>query len=174
MQAGELIARLDLDDPSAVRKVEPFHGSFPILRPPTVISGKIHQRCAASINAARMILTGYDHNIDEVVQNLLSCLDSPELLFLQWQECLAVLATLLSKDLRNELESKYKELEGISSSQNVEFSATLLRGVLDAHLCSCPDKEKGAQERLVEPLILSLVNSYEGGRYGSIIFWKNK
>ncbi|WJZ91394.1 hypothetical protein VitviT2T_010470 [Vitis vinifera] len=170
MQAGELIARLDLDDPSAVRKVEPFHGSFPILRPPTVISGKIHQRCAASINAARMILTGYDHNIDEVVQNLLSCLDSPELLFLQWQECLAVLATLLSKDLRNELESKYKELEGISSSQNVEFSATLLRGVLDAHLCSCPDKEKGAQERLVEPL-MSLVKSYEGGRYGSLIFW---
>ena len=33
MQAGELIARLDLDDPSAVRKAEPFHGSFPILGP---------------------------------------------------------------------------------------------------------------------------------------------
>ena len=32
-----------------------------------------------------------------------------------------------------------------------------------AHLSSCPDKEKGAQERLVEPL-LSLVKSYEGGR----------
>lgn len=163
MQAGELIARLDLDDPSAVRKAEPFHGSFPILGPPTVISGKVHQRCAASINAARMILAGYDHNIDEVVQNLLSCLDSPELPFLQWQECLAVLATRLPKDLRNELESKYKEFEGISSSQNVEFPAKLLRGVLDAHLCSCPDKEKGAQERLVEPL-MSLVKSYEGGR----------
>ena len=34
---------------------------------------------------------------------------------------------------------------------------------LQAHLSSCPDKEKGAQERLVEPL-LSLVKSYEGGR----------
>jgi len=32
-----------------------------------------------------------------------------------------------------------------------------------AHLSSCPDKEKGAQERLVEPL-MSLVKSYEGGR----------
>lgn len=28
---------------------------------------------------------------------------------------------------------------------------------------SCPEKEKGAQERLVEPL-MSLVKSYEGGR----------
>ncbi|PRQ21506.1 putative ligase [Rosa chinensis] len=163
MQAGELIARLDLDDPSAVRKTEPFHGSFPVLGPPTAISGKIHQRCAASLNAARMILAGYEHNIDEVVQNLLNCLDSPELPFLQWQECLAVLATRLPKNLKNELESKFKDFELISSSQSVDFPAKLLRGVLEAHLSSCPDKDKGAQERLVEPL-MSLVTSYEGGR----------
>ena len=66
LQAGELIARLDLDDPSAVRKAEPFHGNFPVLGPPTAISSKVHQRCAASLNAARMILAGYEHNIDEV------------------------------------------------------------------------------------------------------------
>ncbi|KAI9394985.1 hypothetical protein POPTR_005G169100v4 [Populus trichocarpa] len=163
MQAGELIARLDLDDPSAVRKAEPFHGSFPVLAPPTAISGKVHQRCAASLNAARMILAGYDHNIDEVVQNLLVCLDSPELPFLQWQECLAVLATRLPKDLRTALEAKFREFEGISSSLNIDFPAKLLKGVLEVHLSSCPEKEKGAHERLVEPL-MSLVKSYEGGR----------
>ncbi|GAU24570.1 hypothetical protein TSUD_149110 [Trifolium subterraneum] len=163
MQAGELIARLDLDDPSAVRKAEPFTGSFPILGPPTAISGKVHQKCAASLNAARMILAGYEHNIDEVVQSLLNCLDSPELPFLQWQECLAVLATRLPKDLRNELEAKYKEIESISTTQNIDFPAKLLKGILEAHLSSCPEKEKGALERLVEPL-MSLVKSYEGGR----------
>ncbi|CAA2994471.1 acetyl- carboxylase 1-like [Olea europaea subsp. europaea] len=163
MQAGELIARLDLDDPSAVRKAEPFHGSFPLLGPPTAISGKVHQRCAASLNAARMILAGYEHNIDEVVQNLLSCLDNPELPFLQWQECFAVLANRLAKDLRYELEAKYKECEGISNMPSVDFPAKILRGVLEAHLNSYPEKEKGSQERLVEPL-MSLVKSYEGGR----------
>ncbi|GAB4839534.1 acetyl-coenzyme-A carboxylase [Ancistrocladus abbreviatus] len=165
MQSGELIARLDLDDPSAVRKAEPFRGSFPLLGPPTAISGKVHQRCAASLNAARMILAGYEHNIDEVVQNLLTALDSPELPFLQWQESLSVLATRLPKDLRTELESKYKEYEGITidQSQNIEFPAKLLRKVLEAHLSSCPEKERGAQERLVEPL-MSLVKFYEGGR----------
>ncbi|XP_042493144.1 acetyl-CoA carboxylase 1-like [Macadamia integrifolia] len=164
MQAGDLIARLDLDDPSAVRKAEPFNGSFPVLGPPTAVSGKVHQRCAASLNAARMILAGYEHNIDEVVQDLLNCLDSPELPFLQWQECMAVLATRLPKDLKNELDAKYKEYEGISDYQkNAEFPAKLLRGALEAHLLSCPDKEKATQERLVEPL-MSLVKSYEGGR----------
>ncbi|GAB2219638.1 hypothetical protein Droror1_Dr00007275 [Drosera rotundifolia] len=163
MQAGELIGRLDLDDPSAVRKAEPFRGRFPVLGPPTAISGKVHQKCAASLNAARMILAGYEHNIDEVVQNLLICLDSPELPFLQWQECLSVLATRLPKALRTELESKYKEFEGIPASQNIEFPAKVLCNILEAHLFSCPEKEKGAQERLIEPL-LSLVKSYEGGR----------
>lgn len=37
------------------------------------------------------------------MQDLLTCLDSPELPFLQWQECLAVLANRLPKDLRNEV-----------------------------------------------------------------------
>ncbi|OMO94220.1 Carboxyl transferase [Corchorus olitorius] len=163
MQAGELIARLDLDDPSAVRKAEPFHGSFPVLGPPTAISGKVHQRCAASLNAARMILAGYEHNIDEVVQSLLTCLDSPELPFLQWQECISVLATRLPKNLKNELESKYKGFEVVSSSQNIDFPAKLLKGVLESHLSSCPEKERGSLERLIEPL-MSLVKSYEGGR----------
>ncbi|KAJ0732929.1 putative ligase [Helianthus annuus] len=163
MQAGELIARLDLDDPSAVRKAEPFTGSFPVLGPPTAISDKVHQKCAATLSAARMILAGYDDNIDDVVQNLLLCLDSPELPFLQWQECFAVLANRLNKDLRNKLESKFKEYEGISTQQTIDFPAKVLRNILETHLGSCSEKEKVAQERLVEPL-MSLVKSYEGGR----------
>nr|AIT59734.1 acetyl-CoA carboxylase [Salvia miltiorrhiza] len=165
MQAGELIARLDLDDPSAVRKAEPFHGSFPVLGPPTAISGKVHQRCAASLNAARMILAGYEHKIDEVVQNLLSCLDNPELPFLQWQECFAVLANRLPKELRYELETSYREFEGVANMQNADFPAKVLRRILEAHLSYCSEKEKVAQERLVEPL-MSLVKSYERGREG--------
>ncbi|KAL5982106.1 acetyl-coenzyme-A carboxylase [Asimina triloba] len=139
MKAGDLIAQLDLDDPSAVRKAELFHGSFPVLGPPTAVSGKVHQRCAVSLNSARMILAGYEHNIEEVVQDLLNCLDSPELPFLQWQECMAVLATRLPKDLKNEVSIDH------------------------AHLSSCPNKDRATQERLVEPLT-NLVKSYEGGR----------
>ncbi|KAK1431271.1 hypothetical protein QVD17_07727 [Tagetes erecta] len=163
MQAGELIGILDLDDPSAVRKAEPFNGSFPLLGQPTPMSDKVHQKCAASLSAARMILAGYDHNIDEVVQNLLLCLDSPELPFLQWQECFAVLANRLHKDLKNKLNSKFKEYEGISTHQAIEFPAKVLRGILETHLGSCSEKEKVSQERLIEPL-MSLVTSYEGGR----------
>lgn len=164
MQAGDLIAKLDLDDVSAVRRAEPFHGTFPNLGSPTAISGRVHQRCAASLNAARMILAGYEHNINDVVQDLLNSLDSPELPFLQWQECMSVLATRLPKDLRNELDGKYKAYEASTIFQlDIDFPAKLLRGVIENYLLSCSEKEKATQERLVEPL-MSLVKSYEGGR----------
>ena len=65
-QANDLIATLDLDDPSSVRRAEPFHGSFPKLGPPTAISGKVHQKFAASVNYAHNILAGYEHNINEI------------------------------------------------------------------------------------------------------------
>jgi len=66
LQGGDLIASLDLDDPSAVRKALPFEGSFPPLGLPTAVAAKVHQRCADSLNAARNILAGYDHDLDEV------------------------------------------------------------------------------------------------------------
>ncbi|CAN1247442.1 Acetyl-CoA carboxylase 1 [Linum perenne] len=111
------------------------------------------------------IRTNVDYTVDllHVVQNLLNSLDSPELPFLQWQECFAVLANRLPKGLRIELESRYREFEEISRSQTVDFPAKLLRVVLETHLSSCPENEKGAQERVVDPL-MCLVKSYEGGR----------
>ncbi|KAL9247543.1 hypothetical protein vseg_020966 [Gypsophila vaccaria] len=161
--AGELIATLDLDDPSAVSKAETFRGSFPVLTSPTAESRKAHQRYAASKNAARMILAGYERNIDEVVETLLNCLDDPKLPFMQWQECMSVLATRLPRNLKNELESKYRNYDGNNGSPNIEFPAKPLKSVLETHLSSCPEKEKGTQQRLIEPL-LSLVSSYEDGR----------
>lgn len=53
-----------------MKRAEPFHGTFPKLGPPTAVSGKVHQKFAASVNSAHMILAGYEHNINEVRQTL--------------------------------------------------------------------------------------------------------
>ncbi|XP_044395056.1 acetyl-CoA carboxylase 1-like [Aegilops tauschii subsp. strangulata] len=66
MQASGLIARWDLVGPSSGRSAEPFHGTFPKLEPPTAISGKVHQKFAASANSAHMILAGYERSINHV------------------------------------------------------------------------------------------------------------
>ncbi|XP_062225261.1 acetyl-CoA carboxylase 2 isoform X2 [Phragmites australis] len=163
LQAGDLIARLDLDDPSAVKRAEPFDGSFPKMGLPVAASSQVHKRYAASLNAARMILAGYEHNINQVVQDLVFCLDNPELRFLQWDELMSVLATRLPRDLKSELEDKYMEYKlNFYHGKTKEFPSKLLRDTIGANLTCGSEKEKATTERLVEPL-MSLLKSYEGG-----------
>jgi hypothetical protein len=49
-----------------VKRAEPFHGIFPQMDLPVAASSQVHKRYAASLNAARMVLAGYEHNINEV------------------------------------------------------------------------------------------------------------
>ncbi|GBG75894.1 hypothetical protein CBR_g21136 [Chara braunii] len=177
MQAGDLVAVVELDDPSSVRKAMPFAGSLPRLGPPTPVPDKVHRRCAAAVSAARYVLDGYHQPIDEVVTSLLHCLDDPRLPFLQWKECFSVLAARLPKDLKSKLDDLWKDdCEGVGSIMPeedgvtaavaaAEFPAKKLKDVLEGYLQDqTPDQRQG-QERLLSPL-LSLACSYVGGREG--------
>ena len=58
MKAGDLIARLDLDDPAATSKAQPFTGAFPDLGPPIVFSAGVDVKFSNALNAANMIMAG--------------------------------------------------------------------------------------------------------------------
>ena len=58
MNPGNLIATLELDDPEAVTKAEPYAGGFPELGPPQVYSSGVDHRFKRSLRDARMILAG--------------------------------------------------------------------------------------------------------------------
>ena len=49
-----------------MKRAEPFDGMFPQTGLPVAASGQVHKRYAASLNAAQMVLAGYEHNISEV------------------------------------------------------------------------------------------------------------
>ncbi|EOA15830.1 hypothetical protein CARUB_v10007394mg, partial [Capsella rubella] len=102
MKACELII-VKLDDPSAVRKVEPFSRIFPRLVIPAAVYGTVDQRCAAICNTTHMILSGYEHYIYE---------RNPETPIFQWQEFFAVLKTGLPKYLRNTVGTRIKQCSG--------------------------------------------------------------
>ena len=58
LNPGDLIATLDLDDPEAVTKAEPYAGGFPDLGPPLVYSSGVDHRFKRSLEDAKMILAG--------------------------------------------------------------------------------------------------------------------
>lgn len=97
-----------------------------------------------------MVLVGYEHNINEVVQDLVCCLDNPELPFLQWDELMSVLATGLPRNLKSELEDKYKEYKlNFYRGKNEDFPSKLLRNIIEENLAYGSEKEKATNERLV-------------------------
>lgn len=58
MKTGDLIARLDLDDPASVTKAQPFSGNFPDLGPPLVFSSTVNDVFKQAHTAAQMIMAG--------------------------------------------------------------------------------------------------------------------
>ncbi|GFR43976.1 hypothetical protein Agub_g5120, partial [Astrephomene gubernaculifera] len=88
--AGDLIASLELEEGAAVAAPEPYPGSFPELGPPQVLSSRVDAVLSSAVEAAKNIMAGYVVQPEQVVEDLVSCLDSPALALLQWQGEFAV------------------------------------------------------------------------------------
>jgi acetyl-CoA carboxylase / biotin carboxylase 1 len=58
LNSGDLIASMDLDDPEAITKAQPYTGSFPELGPPIVHSDGVDHRFKEAYTACKNILAG--------------------------------------------------------------------------------------------------------------------
>lgn len=58
VNAGDVIATLDLDDPTAVLKAKPFSGVLPELGPPVIESDTTEHRFKQTLEAIKMVLAG--------------------------------------------------------------------------------------------------------------------
>ncbi|GLC69098.1 hypothetical protein PLESTF_000789000 [Pleodorina starrii] len=90
LAAGELIASLELDEGAAVAAPEPYPGTFPELGPPQILSNRVDAVLASAVESAQSILAGYVLPHEQVVEDLVACLDSPALALLQWSAEFAV------------------------------------------------------------------------------------
>lgn len=72
LNPGDLIAKLDLDDPEAVTRAELFEGTFPEMGPPQVYSLGVDHRFKQSLHDARMILAGAHPVAPSAVQHTFS------------------------------------------------------------------------------------------------------
>lgn len=58
LAAGDLIARLELDNPAAVTRAAPFAGAFPPLAPPVLESEGVDAWFTGALQAAQMVMAG--------------------------------------------------------------------------------------------------------------------
>ncbi|PSC75189.1 acetyl-carboxylase 1-like [Micractinium conductrix] len=176
LSPGQLIARLDLDDPAAVRRAEPYTGSFPELGPPVVESEGVGARFRAAVEAANNMLAGYHNSPDAVTQDLLTCLDDPALALVQWNEAYGVVADRLPPSLAADLETAAAESAveidaaasregGPQGGPSPSFCASRLLGIMQRHESEAPAGERAALSALLEAL-KEVASAHAGGKEG--------
>eukprot|EP00850_Spirogloea_muscicola_P010152 SM000058S18582 [mRNA] locus=s58:582944:601807:- [translate_table: standard] len=157
MSEGDVIAIVDLEDPSTVRRALPFMAPFPVLGKPIPEHNKSHQKLSLAANRARMVLAGYQHDVQEIVADLQVSLEDDQLASLQWEESFAVHCNQLPKQLRDKLEGT----SGAAAKDGL-FPACILKNLMQDSLDDLPDKDRAVQESLLAPL-LELVGLHESG-----------
>lgn len=135
LKGGELLATLDLDDPSQVTQSTPFQGSLPKMRPPRTTGSKTHQLLRAVTSSLEMFLKGYHLNTfcleqplqmtngsslvsKEYLEQFFQLVNKPDLPYYEFQEILDVifarLDSKLSKSFSDLIQSYYKSLSATS------------------------------------------------------------
>jgi acetyl-CoA carboxylase / biotin carboxylase 1 len=112
LAAGDLIGRLELDDPSSVKKVLPFAGRWPPIKPPRAPELKLHHRFRAVCQRLRHVIAGYVRSgIKRDVEFVLAAASTPQLPVLQFREVLSVLAARLPPKLVVTIDERIDALE---------------------------------------------------------------
>ena len=92
LDAGSVVAKLDLDDPSKVQQAQPCTAKLPRLQNPSTTGQKLHQVFQSTRAELDNLLAGYTlpepHNrkrVKEAVVTLMKCLKDPTLPLLELQ-----------------------------------------------------------------------------------------
>ncbi|GMH43409.1 hypothetical protein BSKO_11331 [Bryopsis sp. KO-2023] len=174
LNAGDLIAKLELDDLGSVTRAVPSDEKLPELGPPEVHGDRVDHMFKQSLEAAYDILNGYDVDVEKIVDIMLVCLDDPELASLRWKEQFSVAYPRLPAQLIDELEGIIREYESrlLSPAEwntiepsTVDFPAEKLTNAMIAWLKTCGADDKTSLEATLDPL-RKLALEHSGGKEG--------
>ncbi|KAF6253758.1 carboxyl transferase domain-containing protein [Scenedesmus sp. NREL 46B-D3] len=158
LAAGELIAHMQLDDPTQVRRAQNFTDNLPQLGPPQVHSGRLEYRFKQALSAAKAIMAGYNYPVEDVLLELVECLDNPALSLLQWNEEFSYIEGRLPSGLAPRLNAVTAEHEAALNSAftgdraNTEFPGRMLIRIM-RETVEGAGAEKAALQQQLDPLV---------------------
>eukprot|EP00741_Cyanophora_paradoxa_P025663 tig00000385_g24767.t1 len=170
LEAGDLIATLELDDPSRVRRAAEWRGALPPARPPRSTGDKPQQRMREALAGARAVMAGYEGR-PEVLDELVGRLRDPRLPLFEFREVLSVIASRVPPALVAGAEAVLAAYEAELAAGEGAGRPELLRvgplsDLLEATAAALPSKaERDALAAQAKPLA-ELCSAYAGGLPG--------
>uniref|UniRef100_A0A7S3Z0L3 Acetyl-CoA carboxylase n=1 Tax=Lotharella globosa TaxID=91324 RepID=A0A7S3Z0L3_9EUKA len=177
LEGGDLIARLELDDPSSVQTSETFMGTFPKVGPPQPLGNKPTAMLEDSVTKLKRLLDGYKlgaGRLEATVARLMDSLRNPLLPSYQFRSILSTIASKLPAKLTTTLttiNTRYTESllhYRFHWEKSASFPAAEMLEAIQTHLVLVDDNEAGPLANVLQPLT-AFLHLYVDGNHSHAI-----
>ncbi|XP_012233203.1 acetyl-CoA carboxylase isoform X2 [Linepithema humile] len=172
LEAGTMIAHLELDDPSLVTKAQEYTGQFPAPVAPAVPE-KLNHLHAKYRNALENTLAGYClpdlyhlPRLRELIEKFMCSLRDPNLPLLELQEVIATISGRIPVSVEKKIRKLMSLYERNITSILAQFPSQQIAAVIDGHAATLSKRAERDVFFLTTQAIVQLVQRYRNGIRG--------
>ncbi|XP_012280846.1 acetyl-CoA carboxylase isoform X2 [Orussus abietinus] len=172
LEAGALIAHLELDDPSLVTKAQEYTGQFPAAVAPA-IPDKLNHLHAKYRMALENTLAGYClpdpyhlPRLRELIEKFMFSLRDPSLPLLELQEVIATISGRIPASVEKKIRKLMTLYERNITSVLAQFPSQQIAAVIDGHAATLSKRSERDVFFLTTQAIVQLVQRYRNGIRG--------
>ncbi|KAB1255557.1 Acetyl-CoA carboxylase 2 [Camelus dromedarius] len=173
LEAGCVVARLELDDPSKVHSAEPFMGELPAQQTLPILGEKLNQVFHNVLENLTNVMNGYclpepifSIKLKDWVQKLLMTLRDPSLPLLELQETMTSLSGRIPAPVEKAVRRVMAQYASNITSVLCQFPSQQIATILDCHAATLQRKADREVFFMNTQSIVQLVQRYRSGTRG--------
>ncbi|XP_060894088.1 acetyl-CoA carboxylase isoform X2 [Labrus mixtus] len=173
LQPGCVVARIDLDDPSSIHRVELNTAILPPQQPLPIIGEKLHQVFHSVLGNLFKVMDGYcleepyfSTKLKQWVATLMKTLRDPSLPLLELQEIMTSLASRIPPSVEKNIRKVMAQYASNITSVLCQFPSQRIANILDSHAATLQRKADREVFFMNTQSIVQLVQRYRSGIRG--------
>ncbi|XP_068167308.1 acetyl-CoA carboxylase isoform X2 [Antennarius striatus] len=173
LQPGCVVARMDLDDPSSVHRVELNTATLPPQQPLPMVGEKLHQVFHSVLENLVKVMDGYcleepyfTSKLKEWLNILMKTLRDPSLPLLELQEIMTSVASRIPASVEKNIRKIMVQYASNITSVLCQFPSQRIANVLDSHAATLQRKADREVFFMNTQSIVQLVQRYRSGIRG--------
>lgn len=173
LEAGCVVARLELDDPSKVHAAQPFTGELPAQQTLPILGEKLHQVFHGVLENLTNVMSGYclpepffSMKLKDWVQKLMMTLRHPSLPLLELQEIMTSVAGRIPAPVEKAVRRVMAQYASNITSVLCQFPSQQIATILDCHAATLQRKADREVFFMNTQSIVQLVQRYRSGTRG--------
>ncbi|XP_030632156.1 acetyl-CoA carboxylase isoform X2 [Chanos chanos] len=173
LEAGCVIARLELDDPSRVRKAELYTGVLPQFQPGSLCGEKLHRVFHHTLQHLSNVMKGFclpepffSSKLKEWVERLMATLRDPSLPLLELQDIMTSVSGRLPAGVEKAIRREIAQYASNITSVLCQFPSQQIANILDSHAATLNRKSEREAFFMNTQSIVQLVQRYRSGIRG--------